>query len=78
MATALEIFVNDKRHRVQATPNIPLLYVLRKEVNLSSSRFGCGPAQCGVCTVHLYGAAIRSYVMPVSVVAASKSRRLKA
>lgn len=65
MAKPLEIFVNGKRHRVMATPDTPLLYVLRNELNLQGPRFGCGLAQCGACTVHVAGAPARSCVMPV-------------
>lgn len=68
MATQLEILVNGKRHRVEATPDTPLLYVLRNELNLLGPHFGCGLAQCGACTVHLDGAAVRSCVVPVSAV----------
>jgi nicotinate dehydrogenase subunit A len=68
-ASALTISVDGKAHVVQATPDTPLLYVLRNELNLTGPRFGCGLAQCGACTVHLDGAAVRSCVLPVSVVA---------
>jgi nicotinate dehydrogenase subunit A len=62
----LSITVNGRRHRVQAAPDTPLLYVLRNEVALNAPRFGCGLAQCGACTVHVNGAAVRSCVVPVS------------
>lgn len=65
-AKDLEITVNGKRHRVEAAPETPLLYVLRNELNLNGPKFGCGLAQCGACTVHLGGQAIRSCVTPVS------------
>jgi nicotinate dehydrogenase subunit A len=64
----LSITVNGRRHRVQATPDTPLLYVLRNEVGLHGPRFGCGLAQCGACTVHINGKAVRSCVLPVSQV----------
>ncbi len=73
MATRLTIQVNGKRHRVQATPDTPLLYVLRNELDLQGPRFGCGLAQCGACTVHLNGAAVRSCIVPVS---AAKGQRV--
>jgi nicotinate dehydrogenase subunit A len=60
------ILVNGKRHRVQATPDTPLLYVLRNELDLHAPRFGCGLAQCGACTVHIDGEAVRSCILPVS------------
>ncbi len=69
MANSLQIMVNGKQHPVQSTPDTPLLYVLRNELNLNGPRFGCGLAQCGSCTVHLGGAAVRSCVMPVSAAA---------
>ena len=62
----LVIRVNGKRHVVKATPDTPLLYVLRNELRLHGPRFGCGLAQCGACTVHLGGKAIRSCVTPVA------------
>jgi nicotinate dehydrogenase subunit A len=67
----LVIRVNGKRHVVKASPNTPLLYVLRNELRLNGPRFGCGLAQCGACTVHLGGKAIRSCVTP-AVAAAHK------
>ena len=67
----LVIRVNGKRHVVKASPNTPLLYVLRNELRLNGPRFGCGLAQCGACTVHLDGKAIRSCVTP-AIAAAHK------
>jgi nicotinate dehydrogenase subunit A len=60
----LVITVNGRRHKVQASPNTPLLYVLRNELHLQGPRFGCGLSQCGACTVHLGSKAIRSCVTP--------------
>jgi nicotinate dehydrogenase subunit A len=62
----LTITVNGKKHAVQASPDTPLLYVLRDELHLRGPRFGCGLSQCGACTVHLGDKAIRSCVTPVS------------
>ena len=62
------ISVNGKPHTVQATPDTPLLYVLRNEVQLNGPKYGCGLAQCGACTVHLAGKPVRSCVTPVSAV----------
>jgi nicotinate dehydrogenase subunit A len=62
----LVIQVNGKYRSVQATPDTPLLYVLRNEFHLHGPRFGCGLSQCGACTVHLGGKAIRSCVTPVA------------
>jgi nicotinate dehydrogenase subunit A len=64
----LVIRVNGQRHGVQATPDTPLLYVLRNEMHLRGPRFGCGLAQCGACTVQADGKPIRSCITPVSVV----------
>jgi nicotinate dehydrogenase subunit A len=65
------IVVNGKRHRVAATGDTPLLYVLRNELGLKSPKFGCGLGQCGACTVHHGKAAIRSCVMPVEEIGES-------
>ena len=64
--------INGKEHKVEAEPGTPLLWVLRDEVGLTGTKFGCGIAQCGACTVHLDGNAVRSCVMPVSAVAGKK------
>src|SRR5215471_11020668 len=63
------IHVNGLRHAVIASPDTPLLYVLRNELRLHGPRFGCGLAQCGSCTVQLGGEPIRSCVTPVAAVA---------
>jgi nicotinate dehydrogenase subunit A len=72
MARKLAVTVNGRRHTVKATPNTPLLYVLRNELGLYGPRFGCGLSQCGACTVHVGGAAVRSCVVPVSAVAGQR------
>lgn len=77
MAT-LTVVVNGKRHRVQATPDTPLLYVLRNELRLQGPRFGCGLAQCGACTVHINGEAVRSCIVPVSAARGQKVTTLEA
>jgi nicotinate dehydrogenase subunit A len=64
--TAIEMVVNGRRERVEVEPDTPLLYVLRNDLGLSGTRFGCGLAQCGACTVHMDGTAVRSCAMPVS------------
>jgi isoquinoline 1-oxidoreductase alpha subunit len=58
--------VNDKSYQVDASPDMPLLWVLRDLLGLTGTKFGCGVAQCGACTVHLNGEAVRSCVTKVS------------
>ena len=60
--------VNGRSVEFQADPATPLLWVLREQLGLTGTKYGCGIAQCGACTVHLDGAAIRSCVVPVSAV----------
>ena len=62
----LSINVNGTQHAVDVPPETPLLWVIRDELGLTGTKFGCGVAQCGACTVHLDGAATRSCVYPVS------------
>ncbi len=76
-ATAISISVNGQPHEVQATPDTPLLYVLRNELGLHAAKFGCGLAQCGVCTVHQDGQPIRSCVVPVEQVVGSEITTLE-
>jgi isoquinoline 1-oxidoreductase subunit alpha len=61
--------VNGKKQQVDVDPATPILWVLRDHLNLVGTKFGCGIAQCGACTIHLDGTAIRSCQMPVSAVA---------
>ena len=72
MAKAILLNVNGKPARVEVAPDTPLLYVLRNDLNEQSPRFGCGLAQCGACTVHVDGVAVRSCVTPVAAVAGKK------
>ena len=64
--------VNGKSHTIDADPDMPLLYALRNDLRLNNPHFGCGLAQCGACTVHLNGVAIRSCVTPLSAVGNGK------
>ncbi len=66
--TGLTVNVNGRDHPVAAAPDTPLLYVLRNELGLRGPRFGCGLAECGACTVHLDGVAVRSCVTRVDSV----------
>ena len=68
----MELNINGQSRNTQAEPNMPLLWVLRDELNLTGTKFGCGVAACGACTVHVDGQAVRSCVMPVSAVAHQK------
>ena len=60
--------VNGQRKEVNVDPNTPLLWVLREHLKLTGTKFGCGIASCGACTVHIDGKATRSCAMPVSLV----------
>ena len=64
--------VNGHSHRVDADPQTPLLWVLRDDLGLTGTKFGCGVAQCGACTVHVDGQTMRSCVAPVSAIAGRK------
>jgi isoquinoline 1-oxidoreductase alpha subunit len=65
----MQLTVNGVKHEVNSSPDTPLLWVLRDLLGLTGTKFGCGMAQCGACTVHVDGAPLRSCVMPVSAVA---------
>src|SRR5256885_15899089 len=58
--------VNQKEYKLDVDPSTPLLWVLREKLQLTGTKFGCGMALCGACTVHLNGEAVRSCVTPVS------------
>jgi nicotinate dehydrogenase subunit A len=69
MATKINLTVNGRPHVLEvADPDMPLLYALRNELGLHGMHFGCGLAQCGACTVHYFGEAMRSCIMPISAV----------
>lgn len=61
--------VNGKAHQVDVDPDTPVLWVLRDHLKLVGTKYGCGIAQCGACTIHIDGVATRSCVLPVSSVA---------
>jgi isoquinoline 1-oxidoreductase subunit alpha len=67
-----ELNVNGKMRIVNVDGNMPLLWVLRDELGLKGTKFGCGVAQCGACTVHMDGRAVRSCAIDVGVAALSK------
>jgi len=58
----ITITVNGQRHDIDADPNMPLLWAIRDILNLTGTKYGCGAAQCGACTIHLNGEAVRSCV----------------
>ncbi len=64
----INLNVNGKKQVVDVDPNTPVLWVLRDHLNLVGTKFGCGMAQCGACTIHLDGSAVRSCVLPVASV----------
>src|SRR6187431_2990283 len=64
--TSMKLHVNGSEHEVDAPPDMPLLWVLRDLLGMTGTKFGCGIAQCGACTVHVDGEPRRSCVTPVS------------
>jgi aerobic-type carbon monoxide dehydrogenase small subunit (CoxS/CutS family) len=64
----ITLTVNGRRHDLDIEPDAPLLWVLRDELGLTGTKFGCGIAQCGACTVHVDGKAVRSCVTPAGSV----------
>lgn len=62
----ITITVNGKKHDIDADPSMPLLWAIRDIIGLTGTKYGCGAAQCGACTVHLDGEAVRSCVTKVS------------
>jgi isoquinoline 1-oxidoreductase alpha subunit len=69
---AITFLLNGKPQSVDVSPEMPLLWVLRDTLNMTGTKFGCGMALCGACTVHIEGEAARSCVTPVSSVAGKK------
>ena len=66
MPDSLTLKINGQSHTVQAEPDVPLLWVIREYLQLSGTKFGCGIAQCGACTVHVDGQPMRSCQLQVS------------
>jgi isoquinoline 1-oxidoreductase alpha subunit len=75
MATLL---INDQTHELDVPDDMPLLWVLRDVVGLTGTKFGCGVALCGACTVHVDGRSIRSCITPVASVAGKKVTTIEA
>lgn len=74
----ITLIVNGERREVDVEPETPLLWVLREELGLTGTKFGCGLSLCGACTVHVNGRAVRSCVMPVGKVGRSEVRTIEA
>ncbi|MBN3858249.1 (2Fe-2S)-binding protein [Paraburkholderia sp. Ac-20340] len=70
--------INGETHTIDAPPDMPLLWVLRDIVGLTGTKFGCGIAQCGACTVHLDGEPTRSCVLPVAALEGRKITTIEA
>ena len=66
--TTYQLSVNGERREVDVDPTTPLLWVLREELKMTGTKYGCGISACGACTVHLGGVATRSCVVPVSLI----------
>ena len=69
--------INGGPHTIDAAPDTPLLWVLRDHLNLTGTKFGCGIAACGACSVHVDGAVVRSCVLPLASVAGKKVRTIE-
>jgi len=69
---SLHLLINNTPHDIEIAPDTPLLWVLRDQLNLTGTKYGCGMGLCGACTVHLDGEAVRSCQTPVSTVGQRK------
>lgn len=67
-----KINVNGKIHTVDANPNTPLLWIIREQLGMTGTKYGCGVAQCGACTVLMDGEAVRTCVIPLSAISNQK------
>jgi isoquinoline 1-oxidoreductase alpha subunit len=70
--------INGKDRQIDADPSTPILWVLRDTLGMTGTKFGCGAALCGACTVHMNGAAIRSCVTPISAASGQKITTIEA
>ena len=68
----LTLFVNGETHDLDVDPDMPLLWALREQLGFTGTKYGCGIAQCGACTVHLNGRPVRSCTVPVSAAAGQR------
>ena len=62
----IDLKINGQIHAIDVEPDVPLLWVLREQVGLTGTKFGCGIGACGACTIHLGGIALRSCILPVA------------
>ena len=69
---SIQLTINGKRHELNVDLDTPLLWVLRDELNLVGTKYGCGIAQCGACTVHVNGEAVRSCTLPIEALEGKK------
>ncbi|MDH4060477.1 MAG: (2Fe-2S)-binding protein [Aquincola sp.] len=74
----MKLTVNDRPVEVDADPQMPLLWLLRDELNLTGTKFGCGVSACGACTVHVDGQPVRSCVTPAAAVEGKAVRTIEA
>lgn len=72
------LLINGKEYNIEAEPAMPLLWVLRDILNLTGTKYGCGVAACGACTVHLDGVATRTCILPVSAVVGKEITTIEA
>lgn len=68
----IQLNINGKSQQVDVEPDTPLLWVIREQIGLTGTKYGCGVAACGACTVHVDGAAVRACTVPVSSVAGKR------
>jgi isoquinoline 1-oxidoreductase subunit alpha len=68
----IRLSINGKTHEIDVEPDTPLLWVIREQVGLTGTKYGCGIAQCGACTVHMDGNAVRSCAIPVRAAEGAK------
>jgi len=73
----MELKINGKTLTVEVEDNMPLLWVLRDELNMTGTKYGCGVAACGACTVHVDGVAMRTCTMPVSAAVGKEIRTIE-
>ena len=73
----MKLRINDQEVDVEVAPDTPLLWVLRDQLDLTGTKYGCGRALCGACTVHVDGSPVRSCVLPVSAVANASVRTIE-